>query len=80
MSRNLQQRVFESSSFADSKLLTLFQRKSLIKNLEECLHPEYRRRIEIMLLADMGKSQSQICRKLYQLKKRMRQMVVYYQR
>ncbi|MGM3304823.1 helix-turn-helix domain-containing protein [Anabaena sp. WFMT] len=45
----------------ESKFLTPFQRKALIKNLQANLQPEYRRRIEIMLLADMGKSQSHIC-------------------
>jgi transposase len=45
----------------ESKFLTPFQRKALLKNLQSNLQPEYRRRIEIMLLADMGKSQTQIC-------------------
>jgi transposase len=44
-----------------SKFLTPFQRKVLLKNLQVNSQPEYRRRIEIMLLADMGKSQSHIC-------------------
>ncbi|MBI1241678.1 MAG: helix-turn-helix domain-containing protein [Nostoc sp. RI_552] len=44
--------------------LTPFQRKALSKSLQTDLQPEYRRRIEIMLLADVGKSQSQICEKL----------------
>ncbi|GAA6619187.1 transposase [Scytonema sp. NUACC26] len=44
-----------------SLYLTPFQRKLLVKNLETDLRPEYRRRIEIMLLADMGQSQTQIC-------------------
>lgn len=41
--------------------LTSFQRKLLLKSLEDNLRPEYRRRIEIMLLADEGQSQAQIC-------------------
>ena len=41
--------------------LTSFQRKLLLKDLQTDLRPEYRRRIEIMLLADQGQSQSQIC-------------------
>lgn len=41
--------------------LTSFQRKLLLKSLQTDLRPEYRRRIEIMLLADKGQSQSQIC-------------------
>jgi transposase len=44
--------------------LTAFQRKLLLKNLETDLRPEYRRRIEIMLLADAGQSQTQICEAL----------------
>jgi hypothetical protein len=34
--------------------LTPFQRKLLLKSLQAELRPEYRRRIEIMLLADSG--------------------------
>jgi transposase len=45
----------------ESKFLTPFQRKALLKNLQNNSQPEYRRRIEIMLLADMGKSQTHIC-------------------
>ncbi|MEC4814624.1 MAG: helix-turn-helix domain-containing protein [Scytonema sp. PMC 1069.18] len=44
-----------------SQFLTPFQRKVLLKKLHANLQPEYRRRIEIMLLADQGKSQSKIC-------------------
>jgi len=42
-------------------LLTPFQRKLLLKSLETELRPEYRRRIEIMLLADEGQCQTKIC-------------------
>lgn len=44
-----------------SQLLTPFQRKLLLKNLEADLRLEYRRRIQIMLMADSGQSQAQIC-------------------
>lgn len=44
--------------------LTSFQRKLLLKSLEADLRPEYRRRIQIMLLADAGQSQTQICEAL----------------
>jgi transposase len=44
--------------------LTPFQRKLLLKSLQADLRPEYRRRIEIMLLADSGQSQAQICKAL----------------
>ncbi|HIK04341.1 MAG TPA: helix-turn-helix domain-containing protein [Trichormus sp. M33_DOE_039] len=46
------------------KYLTPFQRKLLEKSLQENLSPSYRQRIEIMLLADDGKSQTVICRRL----------------
>ncbi|WP_066380890.1 MULTISPECIES: helix-turn-helix domain-containing protein [unclassified Anabaena] len=52
----------ENAESASGKLLTPFQRKSLLKKLQTDLQPKYRRRIEIMLLADQGKSQTQICK------------------
>lgn len=54
-------KIFQNYDMHDSKFLTPFQRKALLKQLQNNLQPEYRRRIEIMLLADIGKSQSQIC-------------------
>lgn len=48
----------------ERKYLTAFQRKLLLKSLEAELRLEYRRRIEIMLLADAGQSQAQICKAL----------------
>ncbi|MTJ47565.1 helix-turn-helix domain-containing protein [Dolichospermum sp. UHCC 0259] len=48
----------------NSKFLTPFQRKLLQKSLQED-HPEsYHQRIEIMLLADDGKTQTEICQML----------------
>ncbi len=47
-----------------SLYLTTFQHKLLLKSLETDLRSEYRRRIEIMLLADAGQSQTQICEAL----------------
>lgn len=44
-----------------NNFLTAFQRTLLLESMQADLRPEYRRRIEIMLLADMGHSQSQIC-------------------
>ncbi len=44
--------------------LTPLARKLLHKSLQVDLRPEYRRRIEIMLLADTGQSQAQICEAL----------------
>jgi transposase len=46
----------------ENKFLTPEQHKDLLKNLTANLPPEYRRRLEIMLLADMGKSQTEICK------------------
>lgn len=53
-----------SSTISSSKSLTPFQRQLLLKNLEEDLPELYRQRIEIILLADEGKSQIEICRTL----------------
>lgn len=52
---------YNLQNIQEGKFLTHFQRKALLKSLQSDLQPEYRRRIEIMLLADVGKSQSQIC-------------------
>ncbi len=58
----LVERAFESyDDNSIGKCLTPFQRQVLLKNLQANLQPEYCRRIEIMLLADMGKTQTQIC-------------------
>jgi transposase len=56
-----QETVFAIYDNQESKFLTPFQRKALLKHLQNNLQPEYRRRIEIMLMADVGKSQTQIC-------------------
>lgn len=45
-------------------LLTPFQQKLLQKALSTELRPEYRKRIEIMLAADAGQTQAQICQSL----------------
>ena len=47
-----------------SPLLSDEQRSRLQQSLLTPLRPEYRRRIEIMLLADQGYSQTQICERL----------------
>lgn len=47
-----------------SQSLTPFQRKLLLKRMNTEPRSNYRRRIEIMLLADAGESQAQICAKL----------------
>jgi transposase len=63
MSQNTNQLPdLEKSNINTSKFLTHFQQKVLLKKLQANLKPEYRRRIEIMLLADQGKSPTQICK------------------
>jgi len=52
------------SLYSVGKYLSPFQRKLLEKNLQEDLPRKYRQRLEIMLLADEGKSQGEICRTL----------------
>ena len=46
------------------KYLKPFQRELLEKSLQTDLHPKYRCRIKIMLLADMGYTKAQISKKL----------------
>ena len=46
------------------KYLTPFQRKLLQKTLQDDLSERYRQRLQIMLLADEGISQAQICQAL----------------
>lgn len=66
MSNYLNQNVTEinASEQENGTLLSPFQRKLLLKNLEEDLRPEFLRRIKIMLLADSGHSQAEICQAL----------------
>lgn len=54
----------KDAKISQSHYLTPFQRKLLQKSLEEDLHESYRQRIQIMLLADQGKSQTEICQTL----------------
>lgn len=46
------------------KCLTPLVRKFLLKAVQTEVRPEYRRRLEIMLRADLGESQTQICAEL----------------
>ena len=48
----------------EKNYLTSFQRKTLQQNLETDIDEKYRQRIEIMLLADQGKTQTEICQLL----------------
>jgi transposase len=52
---------YDNTAIELSCVLTPFQRKLLTKALQTELRLEYRQRIEIMLLADQGHSQTQIC-------------------
>jgi transposase len=54
----------KASDNPTGKFLTPFQRKMLQKSLQDDLPESYRQRIEIMLLADSGKSQTEICQTL----------------
>ncbi|MBD2451304.1 helix-turn-helix domain-containing protein [Nostoc sp. FACHB-152] len=49
---------------SEGKFLTTFQRKMLQKSLQEDLPRSYHQRIQIMLLADQGKTQTEICEML----------------
>ncbi|MBD6619522.1 helix-turn-helix domain-containing protein [Komarekiella sp. 'clone 1'] len=51
-------------SAAGGKCLTPFQRKLLLESLHKSLPESYRQRLEIMLLADEGKTQTEICQTL----------------
>lgn len=44
--------------------LTSFERKLLLKSLEDDLRPEYHRRLKIILMADAGQSKARICEAL----------------
>ena len=59
--RPLIEKEYFSSSQHFNHLLTPFQRKLLQKSLQDNLSKYYYQRIQIMLLADEGKSQSEIC-------------------
>ncbi|MEH1938153.1 MAG: helix-turn-helix domain-containing protein [Nostoc sp.] len=52
------------SNATGGKCLTRFQRKLLLENLYKSLPESYHQRIEIMLLADEGKTQRSICQTL----------------
>ena len=64
MSHYQEKSDINNADMADGKCLTPFQRKLLQKSLQEDLPESYRQRIKIMLLADSGKSQIEICQTL----------------
>ncbi|QLE54425.1 helix-turn-helix domain-containing protein [Nostoc sp. TCL26-01] len=64
MSQQNNQITCKSNELVQEQILTTFQRKLLQKSLQEDLPNQYRQRIQIMLLADQGKSQVEICQTL----------------
>jgi transposase len=64
MSQNNEQATKVAKEKAEKKYLTSFQRKLLQKSLQPNLPKKLRQRIQIMLLADEGKTQAQICQEL----------------
>jgi transposase len=64
MSRRSCQSETGKSNSPKGQLLTPFQRKLLQKSLSDNLPEKYRQRIQIMLLADEGKTQLKICKAL----------------
>ncbi|HIK06138.1 MAG TPA: helix-turn-helix domain-containing protein [Trichormus sp. M33_DOE_039] len=64
MSQSPLNRPVKIAASYTGKFLTSFQRRLLQKSLQEDLPASYRQRIEIMLLADQGKSQTAICQDL----------------
>jgi transposase len=64
MSHNPSKPEAKEASNCGDKYLTPFQRKFLQKTLQENCPESYRQRIEIMLLADEGKTQTEICQTL----------------
>lgn len=61
---HLQSSTATTNGDKQGKYLTSFQRKLLLHSLQDNLPEQYRLRIEIMLLADLGKTQTQICQAL----------------
>lgn len=55
---------FDQKSGSKGRFLSAFQRALLMQEASKDLRTEYRRRIEIILLADLGHSQAQICKVL----------------
>jgi transposase len=60
----IQYRSYSNIPNNSGVIMTVFQRKHLEKNLKQGLSEVYSQRIQIMLLADEGKTQTQICQEL----------------
>jgi transposase len=61
MSNNFKQTEVNTLNISTGKYLTPFQRKLLQQKQQENLSDSYHQRIKIMLLADEGKTQTEIC-------------------
>lgn len=61
MSKEIEQPEINTLNISKGKYLTAFQRKLIQNKLQEDLSDSYRQRIKIMLLADEGKTQTEIC-------------------
>ncbi|MGD1804769.1 helix-turn-helix domain-containing protein [Dapis sp. BLCC M126] len=61
LSNQLNCKIKTTELALNGNYLTSFQRQHLQKNLDDDLPWQYRQRIEIILLADEGKTQSEIC-------------------
>jgi transposase len=61
MSNKFEQPEVNPLNISTGKYLTVFQRKLLQQKQQDNLSDSYRQRIEIMLLADEGKTQTEIC-------------------
>jgi transposase len=61
MSNNFEQPEVNTINISIGKYLTPFQRKLLQQKQQENLSDSYHQRINIMLLADEGKTQTEIC-------------------
>jgi transposase len=61
MSKKFEQAAINTLNISTGKYLTAFQRQLLQNKLQEDLSESYRQRIKIMLLADEGKTQTEIC-------------------
>lgn len=64
MSHSQEKSDINNADMFGGKCLTSFQRKLLQKSLQKDLPASYHQRIQIMLLADSGKSQIEICQTL----------------
>jgi transposase len=64
VSKDKEQAIKVAKRRAEKKYLTSFQRKLLQKSLQTDISDKLRQRIQIMLMADEGKTQVQICQKL----------------